>query len=54
MPYSVRPERLLMEEINYSILYRWFVGSNLDEAVWDATSFTKNCVRFLEAAVAKE
>jgi IS5 family transposase len=43
-----------MEEIDYSILYRWFVGLNLDEAVWDATTFTKNRDRLLEAAVAKE
>ena len=42
MLYTVRSERLLMEEIDYSILYRWFVGLNLDEAVWDATTFTKN------------
>lgn len=54
MLYSVRSERLLMEEIDYSILYRWFVGLNLDEQVWDATSFTKNRGRLLEAAVAKE
>ena len=43
-----------MEEIDYSILFRWFVGLNLDEAVWDATTFTKNRDRLLEAAVAKE
>ena len=43
-----------MEEIDYSILYRWFVGLNLDEEVWDATTFTKNRDRLLEAAVAKE
>jgi transposase len=54
MLYSVRSERLLMEEIDYSILYRWFVGLNLDEAVWGATTFTKNRDRLLEAAVAKE
>jgi transposase len=54
MLYSVRSERLLMEEIDYSILYRWFVGLNLDERVWDATTFTKNRDRLLEAAVAKE
>ena len=54
MLYSVRSERLLMEEIDYSILYRWFVGLNLDETVWDATTFTKNRDRLLEAAVAKE
>jgi transposase len=54
MLYSVRSERLLVEEIDYSILFRWFVGLNLDERVWDATSFTKNRDRLLEAAVAKE
>jgi transposase len=54
MLYSVRSERLLMEELDYSILFRWFVGLNLDEKVWDATSFTKNRDRLLEAAVAKE
>jgi len=42
-----------MEEIDYSILFRWFVGLNLDEAVWDATTFTKNRDRLLEADVAK-
>ena len=54
MLYSVRSERLLMEEIDYSILYRWFVGLNLDDKVWDATTFTKNRDRLLEASVAKE
>ncbi len=52
--YSVRSERLLMEEIDYSILFRWFVGLNLDEAVWDATTFTKNRDRLLEAEVANQ
>src|ERR1700731_1346397 len=52
--YSVRSERLLMEEIDYNILFRWFVGLNLDDAVWDATVFTKNRDRLLEAEVAKE
>ena len=37
MLYSVRSERLLMEEIDYSMLFRWFVGMNLDEPVWDFT-----------------
>ena len=54
MLYSVRSERLLMEEIDYSILFRWFVGLNLDEGVWDATTFTKNRDRLLEAEVAKQ
>src|ERR1700727_2797622 len=54
MLYSVRSERLLMEEIDYSVLFRWFVGLNLDEEVWDATTFTKNRDRLLEAEVAEE
>src|SRR5512143_923536 len=37
MLYSIRSERLLMEEIDYSMLFRWFVGLNLDEEVWAAT-----------------
>jgi transposase len=54
MLYSIRSERLLMEEIDYNILFRWFVGLNLDEEVWDATTFTKNRERLLEADVAKQ
>jgi transposase len=54
MLYSVRSERLLMEEIDYNILFRWFVGLNMDDAVWDATVFTKNRDRLLEAELAKE
>jgi transposase len=53
MLYSVRSERLLMEEIDYSILFRWFVGMNLDEPVWDVTVFTKNRDRLLEGDVAR-
>src|ERR1700687_5832316 len=53
MLYSVRSERLLMEEIDYSMLFRWFVGLNLDEEVWDPTVFTKNRDRLLEAEVAQ-
>jgi transposase len=54
MFYSVRSERLLMEEMDYNILFRWFVGLNLDDKVWDATVFTKNRDRLLEAEMAKE
>src|ERR1700722_13257430 len=54
MFYSVRSERLLMEEMDYNILFRWFVGLNLDDEVWDATVFTKNRDRLLKAEVAKE
>src|SRR5215831_5412018 len=54
MLYSIRSERLLMEEIDYSMLFRWFIGLNLDDEVWGATVFTKNRDRLLEADVAKE
>jgi transposase len=54
MLYSVRSERLLMEEIDYNILFRWFVGLNLDDEVWDATVFSKNRDRLLEGEVAQE
>jgi transposase len=53
MLYSVRSERLLMEEIDYSVLFRWFVGMNLDEPVWDVTVFTKNRDRLLDGDVAR-
>jgi transposase len=54
MLYSVRSERLLMEEVDYSMLFRWFVGMNLDEPVWLVTVFTKNRDRLLEGDVARE
>jgi transposase len=50
--YSVRSERLLMEQLNYNILFRWFVGLELDEPIWDVTVFTKNRDRLLTQAVA--
>src|SRR6478672_2711298 len=52
MLYSVRSERLLMEELDYSVLYRWFVGLSLDDPIWDATTFTKNRDRLLDGDVA--
>src|SRR5437660_4176799 len=54
MLYSLRSDRLLMEEIDYSMLLRWFVGMNLDEPVWDVTVFTKNRDRLLDGDVARE
>src|SRR5207249_1740396 len=51
--YSVRSERMLMEELNYNLLFRWFVGLNLDDEVWDVTVFTKNRERLLKADVAR-
>jgi transposase len=52
--YTVRSERMLMEQLAYNLLFRWFVGLNLDEEVWDVTVFTKNRERLVEADVAKE
>ena len=52
--YSVRSEALLMEQLDYNLLFRWFVGLNIDEAVWDATTFTKNRDRLLEGDIAQE
>ena len=50
--YTVRSERLLMEEIDYSILFRWFVGLGLDEAIWSPTTFSKNRDRLLQSDIA--
>ena len=52
--FTVRSERQLMEQIDYNLLFRWFVGLSIDDAVWDATIFTKNRDRLLEADVARE
>ena len=52
--YSVRSERILMEELNYNLLFRWFVGLNADEPVWDASVFSKNRDRLLEGDIARE
>ena len=46
--YPVRSERLLMEQLQYNLLFRWFVGLSMDDPVWDATTFTKNRDRLLE------
>src|SRR6202035_3612713 len=54
MLYSVRSERLLMEEMDYNLLFRWFVGLNADDEVWDSTTFTKNRDRLQQADGAKE
>lgn len=51
--YTVRSERMLMEQLNYNLLFRWFVGLNMDEGVWDVTVYTKNRDRLLKADVAK-
>ena len=51
--YSVRSERMLMEQLDYNLLFRWFVGLNMDDSVWDVTVFTKNRERLLEGDIAE-
>src|ERR1035438_4173494 len=51
--YTVRSERMLMEQLEYNLLFRWFVGLNMDESVWVPTVFTKNRDRLLEGDVAE-
>ena len=51
--YSVRRERLLMEQLDYNLLFRWFVGLKADDRIWDATVFTKNRQRLLDGDIAR-
>ena len=51
--YSIRSERLLMEQLEYNFLFRWFVGLEMDDRVWDVTVFTKNRDRLLEGEIAE-
>lgn len=50
--YTVRSERMLMEQLEYNLLFRWFVGLNMDDVVWDATVFSKNRDRMLKSDIA--
>ena len=50
--YTIRSERMLMEQLDYNLLFRWFVGLNMDDVVWDATVFSKNRDRMLKAETA--
>jgi len=50
--YSVRSERMLMEQLDYNLLFRWFVGLNMDDRVWSPTTFSKNRERLIDAAIA--
>jgi transposase len=50
--YTVRSERLLMEEIDYSVLFRWFVGLGMDDPIWSPTTFSKNRDRLLDSDIA--
>ena len=51
--YSIRSERLLMEQLEYNLLFRWFVGLSMDDPVWDVTVFTKNRERLLRGDIAE-
>ena len=51
--YGIRSERLLMEQLDYNLLFRWFVGLNMDDPIWDASTFSKNRERLLEGDVAR-
>jgi transposase len=51
--YTVRSERLLVEQLDYNLLFRWFVGLNMDDRVWDPTTFTKNRQRLLDGHIAE-
>jgi transposase len=50
--YTVRSERMLMEQLDYNMLFRWFVGLSMDDKVWDATTFSKNRERLLKGDIA--
>jgi transposase len=50
--YSIRSERLLMEQLDYNLLFRWFVGLEIDAPVWSATTFSKNRERLLDGDIA--
>jgi transposase len=52
--YSIRSERLLMEQLDYNLLFRWFVGLSMDAEVWDATVFSKNRDRLIAGEVAQQ
>src|SRR5690242_15865763 len=51
--YSIRSERMLMEQLEYNLLFRWFVGLSMDEGVWNATVFSKNRERLVEGDIAQ-
>ena len=52
--YSIRSERLLVEQLDYNLLFRWFVGLSMDDAVWDHSTFTKNRERLIGSDIARE
>jgi transposase len=53
-PYSIRSEQLLMEELDYNMLFRWFVGLSMDEEMWDHSTLSKNRDRLLNADIGRK
>src|SRR3989337_72061 len=51
--YTIRSERMLMEQLDYNLLFRWFVGLKMDDPIWDPTVFSKNRGRLLEGEIAQ-
>ena len=52
--YSIRSERMLIEQLNYNLLFRWFVGLSMDDEVWDHSTFSKNRERLIEADIVEK
>ena len=50
--YSIRSERMLVEQLDYNLLFRWFVGLSMDDAIWDHSTFSKNRERLIDHEVA--
>ncbi len=53
MLYTIRSERMFVEQLQYNLLFKWFVGLQIEEKVWNATTFTKNRDRLLNEQVAR-
>jgi IS5 family transposase len=51
--HTIRSERQLMEQLDHNLLFRWFVGLNMDDPMWDVTVFTKNRERLLKGNIAQ-
>ncbi len=54
MLYSIRSERLLVEEIDYNLLFRWFIGLKMDDDLWDHSTFAKNRDRLLHGDISRK
>lgn len=52
--YSVRSEPMLLEQLRYNLLFRWFVGLSMDDSIWDVSTFSKNRKRFLDGEISRQ